>query len=52
MKNIPFGKPVINPNVVPKIKKILNSGKLVHGVYQKILKKCLKNKTKALTLLL
>ncbi len=35
MKNIPFGKPVIDKNVVPKIKKILNSGKLVHGVYQK-----------------
>tara|TARA_B100000902_G_C27190299_1_gene853558 strand:- start:54 stop:1193 length:1140 start_codon:yes stop_codon:yes gene_type:complete len=35
MKNIPFGKPVIDPKVIPKIKEILNSGQLVHGVYQK-----------------
>lgn len=35
MKNIPFGKPIINQNVNFKIKKILKSGKLVHGIYQR-----------------
>ena len=35
MKNIPFGKPIIDLKITSKIKQILNSGQLVHGVYQK-----------------
>ena len=35
MKLIPFGKPIINKNVINELKKILDSGQLVHGKYQK-----------------
>ena len=35
MKLIPFGKPIINKNVIKELKKILDSGQLVHGKYQK-----------------
>ncbi len=42
MKAIPFGKPIINQSVVSKIKKILVSGQLVHGKYQKRFEKIFK----------
>ena len=47
MKFIPFGKPVIKKNIIFKIKKILNSGQLVHGVYQKKFEELFKKENKS-----
>ena len=48
IKSIPFGKPIISQSVLLKIKKIIDSGHLVHGKYQIEFEKTFRNQNKSL----